>query len=147
LDSLNIGKFMGIEVALGLFAGAASTIALLIWRRNRRIVRRLANLAAKCDQAESDKASLIRTFSIRNSEEDERFSRLEHDVKSSLGVILGFSSLLRELVEQNPGTAPLPLKSINGIHQAATKILGTIDAAAKNRNSRDSQTIMVDGKI
>lgn len=138
---------MRIEVpALGLFATAASTIALLSCLRNRKIERRLADLAAQRDQAESDKASLIRTLSSRKSEEDERFSHLEHDIKSSLGVILGFSSLLRELVERNPGTPPLPLKNINGIHQAATKILQTIDAAIRGRKSPDEQAAAMDGK-
>jgi signal transduction histidine kinase len=138
---------MQIEVAaLGVFAAAASTSALLSWRRNRGILRRLADLAAQCDQAESDKASLIQTLAIRNSEEDERICRLEHDIKSSLSVILGFSSLLREMVENDLRSPPLPLKNINAIHQAATKILKTIDAAVKGRNSPDGQPIIADRK-
>jgi signal transduction histidine kinase len=124
----------------------ASAIALLSWRRSRKIGRRLADLAAHCEKTESDKASLIRKLSVLDSEENERISRLEHDVKSSLGVILGFSSLLRELVERDPGTSPLPLKNINAIHQAATKILLTIDTAVKGRNSHESQEIVADGK-
>jgi signal transduction histidine kinase len=138
---------MWIELAaLGLGASAASTIALLLWRRNRKLLRRLEDLAIERDQAESDKASLLGTLSTRNSQEDQRICRLEHDVKSSLGVILGFSSLLREAVERDPGSSPLPLKNINAIHQAATKILQTIDVAVKDSNSHDGAAISVNGK-
>jgi hypothetical protein len=132
---------MRIEVVvLVLFAASASIIVFLSWRTNRKIVRRLAKLAEQCEKAESDKASLAQTLSLRESEENERIFRLEHDVKSSLGVILGFSSLLRELVEHDSGTPPVALKNINAIHQAATKILHTIDAAVKGRNSHEART-------
>jgi signal transduction histidine kinase len=127
-------------VLLGLFAAAASAIALLSLRRSRKLGRRVTDLAAQCAKAESDNASLIQTLSLLDSEENERISRLEHDVKSSLGVILGFSSLLRESVEQDPGTRPLPLKNINAIHQAATKILQVIDGAVEGRNSNQART-------
>jgi len=127
-------------VLLGLFAAAASAIALLSLRRSRKLGRRVTDLAAQCAKAESDKASLIRTLSILDSEENERISRLEHDVKSSLGVILGFSSLLRESVEQDSRITSLPIKNINAIHQAATKILQIIDAAVKVKNSHEART-------
>jgi signal transduction histidine kinase len=132
---------MRIEAVVSLFfATSASIIAFLSWRTNRKIVRRLAKLAEQCEKAESDKAILTRTLSLRESEENERIYRLEHDVKSSLGVILGFSSLLRESVEHDSGTHPVALKNINAIHQAATKILQTIDAAVKGRNSDQART-------
>jgi hypothetical protein len=132
---------MRIEaVVLLFFATSASIIAFLSWRTNRKIMRRLAKLAEQCEMAESENTSLTRTLSLRESEENERIYRLEHDVKSSLGVILGFSSLLRELVEHDSGTPPVALKNINAIHQAATKILQTIDAAVKARNSHEART-------
>ena len=127
-------------VLLTLFAAAASAIALLWWRRSRKLGRLVTDLAAQCAKAESDKASLTQALSVLDSEENERISRLEHDVKSSLGVILGFSSLLRESIEQDAGAPSLPLKSINAIHQAATRILQIIDAAVKGRNSHESRT-------
>jgi signal transduction histidine kinase len=141
-------EIVRIEVAfiLGCFTLAASTIAWLVWRTNRQIARRLADLAEQCEKAESDRAGLLRTLSLRDSEENERISRLEHDVKSSLGVILGFSSLLRESAEQDAGRSSLPLKNINAIHQAATKIVRIIDAAVQARNSRDGQAIIANGK-
>jgi signal transduction histidine kinase len=132
---------MRIEaVVLGFCATSASIIAFLSWRTNRKIARRLAKLAEQCAEAESAKASLTQTLSVRESEENERIFRLEHDVKSSLGVILGFSSLLRELVEHDSGTPPVALKNINAIHQAATKILQTIDEAVQGRNSHEART-------
>jgi signal transduction histidine kinase len=127
-------------VLLGLFAAAASAIALLSLLRSRKLGRRVIDLAAQCAKAESDNASLIRTLSSLDSEENDRISRLEHDVKSSLGVILGFSSLLRESVEKDPGTPSLPLKNINAIHQAATKILQIVDGAVEGRNSNHART-------
>src|SRR3984885_9888638 len=124
---------------LGLFAAAASAMALLSWRKNRNLARRLAALKAQCAEVESEKESLLRTLSALDGEENERIARLEHDVKSPLGVILGFSTLLRESVEQAPGTSSLPLKNINAIHQAATKILEIIDAAVHGRHSHESR--------
>ena len=138
---------MRIEVAaLGIFAGAASTVALLLWRKNREIVRRLADLGAERDRAESDKQSLARTLALRNGEEDERLFRLEHDIKSSLSIVLGFSALLRESAEQDPRTFPLPRKNIDAIHQAATKVLKTIDLAVKARNGQNGHEISTKGK-
>jgi signal transduction histidine kinase len=139
---------MRIEaVVLGLFAAAASTIALWSRRTNRRILRRIAELDEQREKAESDKASLTQALCLHESEENERISRLEHDIKSSLGVILGFSSLLRELVENDPKTPPLPLNSINGIQQAAKKILHTIEAAVEGKYShRDQDEAVVQGK-
>jgi signal transduction histidine kinase len=137
---------MRIEVViLGLFAVVVSTIALLSWRRNRKISRLIAVLTAQCDQAESEKASLIQALSAGDAEADERTARLEHDVKSPLGVILGFSALVRESLEHDP-RAVVPLKNISAIHQAATKILQIVDAAVKGRNSHEGQATISNGK-
>ena len=131
---------MRIDVMLlGLIAAAACAIALLSWRRSRKLAYRLTDLAAQCENAESDKARLEQALCILSTQENEWISRLEHDVKSSLSVILGFSSLLRDLVERDPGTHPLPLKNIRAIHQAATTILQTIDAAVKSRSSHEAR--------
>jgi signal transduction histidine kinase len=141
------GRFMRVEVAaLGIFAAAASTVAWLFWRRNRVIVRRLADLGAERDQADSDKQSLMRTIALRDGEEDERLFGLEHDIKSSLSIILGFSALLRESAEQDPRAFPFPLKNIDAIHQAATKVLNTIHLAVEARKGQNGQAIGVRGK-
>jgi signal transduction histidine kinase len=138
---------MRIEITiLGCLAAAASAIACWLWQTKRKIVQRLVDLTAQCEKAESDKAGLMRALSLRSHEETERISRLEHDVKSPLGVILGFSTLLMEAVEQDPRERPLPLKNIQAIRQAATKILQIVDAAVQGTNSRASQDLVVDGK-
>ena len=135
---------MRIELTiLGCLAAAASAIACSLWRTKRKIMHRLVDLTAQCEKAESDKAGLMRALSLRAHEETERISRLEHDVKSSLGVILGFSTLLMEAVEQDPRDRPLPLKNIQAIRQAAEKILQIVDAAVQ---ARASQGLVVDGK-
>jgi hypothetical protein len=51
-----------------------------------------------------------------------------------------------EAVEQNQGDRSLPLKNIQAIRQAATKILQIVDAAVQGTNSRASQDLVVDGK-
>jgi signal transduction histidine kinase len=140
------GQFMRIEVvALGLIATTGSLIAALAWWKSQGIARRLADVAAQRDRAESDRATLLGTLSSRNRAENERIYRLEHDIKSSLGVILGFSALLREKVEDDPAS-PLPLKNIDAIHQAATKILKTIEGAVADANAPVSQTTVANGK-
>ena len=131
---------MRMDVSLlGLFAAGSTTIALLSWWKNRSLGRRVADLKAQYAEVESEKAGLLRTIAAQENEENQRIARLEHDVKSPLGVILGFSALLRESVEQAPGTSSLPLKNINAIHQAATKILEIIDAAVQGRHTHDSR--------
>jgi hypothetical protein len=54
-------------------------------------------------------------------------------LKSPLGVILGFSMLLREYLEgRSEDLPPLPLRSINGIDQAAQKMVRIIESAAES---------------
>ncbi len=138
---------MRIEITiLGCLAAAASAIACSLWQTKRKIVLRLVRLTAQCEKAESDKAGLIQALSVRASEETERISRLEHDIKSPLGVILGFSTLLLEAAEQDQGDRPLPLKNIQAIRQSATKILQIVDALVQGTNSRASQDVLVNGK-
>jgi signal transduction histidine kinase len=129
------------EVALAAVAAAASIIALRWWRVNRAIAQRLA-------KAESDKARLEQALALREREENERICRLEHDLKSPLGAILGFSSLLGEFAEQNHGKLPpVPLKSISGIQQAARKMLQTIEAAVDRKYShQDREETVAQGK-
>jgi len=77
-------------------------------------------------------AESAKALAARDTEHNERISRLEHDLKSPLGAILGFSTLLRELVHENLQEAPpAVLRSVNGIDQAARKMLQIIEAASK----------------
>jgi signal transduction histidine kinase len=98
-------------IILGFWAAAASAVALLGWRKNERLRTEL---------------------SAREDLERERISRFEHDLKSPLGVILGFSMLLREFVDgHTEDFPPLTLRSINGIDQAAQKMVRIIESAAE----------------
>jgi signal transduction histidine kinase len=118
-------------VILGLLAASATAIALFLWRGNVTLHSRLAEVAARCEQADSENERLRSALSAREAQERGRIFRLEHDLKSPLGVILGFSMLLREYIEgQSEGPPPLPLRSINGIDQAAQKMVRIIESAA-----------------
>jgi signal transduction histidine kinase len=119
-------------VSSGLLAAAACGVAHHFWRRSRRIAGQAADL--------------VQALAAREMEHNQRILRLEHDLKSPLGVILGFSTLLRELMHDNLKEAPpAVLKSMNGIDQAARKMLQIIEAAAGARNSHvDRQEAVVE---
>jgi signal transduction histidine kinase len=120
-------------VILGLLAAAASAIALLLWRSKVKLHARLAELVEHCETADSENERLRSDLSTREDQERGRIGRLEHDLKSPLGVILGFSMLLREYLEgRSEDLPPLPLRSINGIDQAAQKMVRIIESAAES---------------
>lgn len=112
----------------GLLAAAACIVAF----RSRRTVREMAR--------RSDE--LVQALAARDTEHHHRILRLEHDLKSPLGAILGFSTLLRELLQDDVKTAPpAVLKSVNGIGQAARKMLQIVEAAgASNSDSGVEET-------
>ena len=115
-----------VNVVLGLFAAAASAIAFLLWRGKVSLRTRLVAL-------DSENERLRNVLSARKDQGNARILRLEHDLKSPLGVILGFSMLLREYVEEHPAGPPaLPLRSINGIDQAARKMLRIVESASQS---------------
>jgi signal transduction histidine kinase len=120
-------------VILGLLAAAASAIALLLWRGKGKLHARLADLVEHCEAADLENERLRSDLSTREDQERGRIGRLEHDLKSPLGVILGFSMLLREYLEgRSEDLPPLPLRSINGIDQAAQKMVRIIESAAES---------------
>jgi signal transduction histidine kinase len=120
-------------VILGLLAAAASAIALLLWRSKGKLHARLADLVEHCEAADLENERLRTDLSAREDQERERIVGLEHDLKSPLGVILGFSMLLREYLEgRSEDLPPLPLRSINGIDQAAQKMVRIIESAAES---------------
>lgn len=101
-------------ISLGVVAAASAALAFYFWRANVGLKNAL--LALKSD-------------------ENERISRLEHDLRSPLGALRGFSTLLREYVEKHSEALPaFPLKHVNGIDQAAHKILQIIEIAAEKEN-------------
>jgi signal transduction histidine kinase len=84
-------------------------------------------------------------LAARDIEHDQRILRVEHDLKSPLGAILGFSTLLRESVHEHLQEAPPSvLKSVNGIDQAARKILRIIEAAGARNSYSDRQEAVIE---
>jgi signal transduction histidine kinase len=123
-------------VILGLLAAAASAIAVLLWRSKVSLQARLAELVEHCQTADSENERLRSALAAREDQECGRIFRLEHDLKSPLGVILGFSRLLRECLEgHSEDFPPLALRSINGIDQAAQRMVRIIESAAEGAPS------------
>ena len=88
---------------------------------------------------DSENKRLRSALAAREDHESARILRLEHDLKSPLGVILGFCMLLREYVEEHPADLPpLPLRSINGIDQAAKKMVRIVESAAQDSGFHSS---------
>jgi signal transduction histidine kinase len=119
-------------IILGVWGAAASAAAWRLWRDKLGLLTRLQGLAADCEKAGSENQRLQTALSAHESLENGRLSRLEHDLKSPLGVILGYSMLLREFVQgRSDGLPALPLRSVDGIDQAAKKMVQIIEAAAR----------------
>jgi K+-sensing histidine kinase KdpD len=95
------------------------------------LLARLHELGEHCEKADSENECLRNALSAREDQERARILRLEHDLKSPLGVILGFSMLLREYLEEHSAIlSPSAARSINGIDQAAQKMVRIIESAA-----------------
>jgi signal transduction histidine kinase len=112
-------------VALGVLAATAAAMDLYLWRR-------LATLAGRCERAESEKTALQSALSALKSDENGRILRLEHDLRSPLGVIRGFSRLLTEFADKHRDDLPgFPVRTVSGIDQAAQKMLQIVEDAAE----------------
>ena len=134
-------------LTLGIVAAVTSAMALCFWRASAGLTRKLAALTARCEGAISDKAALPNEVSALENEDNGRISRLEHDLRSPLGVIRGFSMLLREFVDNNAQELPeFPLRAVNGIDQAAQRMLQIIEAAAGEPAPRDRKQALVPGE-
>ena len=130
----NSRQLMCISTAI-LALGSSALIGWLVWARVK-LLRRLDRLNQQYEQAELEKSHLHQVFASRASEEVERFARLEHDLRSSISVIVGFSSLLREFAEKSQNEQPaLLLKGSSAIHQAAEKSLRILDAAVTSEQA------------
>jgi signal transduction histidine kinase len=112
------------------------------------LLARLHELVEHCEKADSENERLRNALSAREDRERARILRLEHDLKSPLGVILGFSMLLREYLEEHSAALPpLPARSINGIDQAAQKMVRIIESAADSTASHmNSEQALVEEK-
>jgi signal transduction histidine kinase len=121
------------------------SIAFLAWERNK-LLRRLGELANKCQDAKIENSRLEGAISLHNRDEVEGISQLEHDLRSSISVIAGFSALLHESFENDSKPQhPFLLKAAGGIHQATAKCLQILDAAAAGEYLREpSQSLTVE---
>ena len=90
------------------------------------------SLLARVAGLDSENQRLRSALTACKDRESGQICRLEHDLKSPLGVILGFSTLLREYLEGHSEDLCLKFlsRSINGIDLAARKMVQIIEAAA-----------------
>lgn len=132
---------------LGIVAVAASAMDLYLWRTSANLARRVAALKGRCECAESEKRALESALASLKSEENNRISRLEHDLRSPLGVIRGFSTLLKEFVENHAQDLPkFPLRTVNGIDQAVERMLRIIEADTDGEAPRSREDALVQGE-
>jgi len=136
---------MGI-LAFILALVSAILIALLLWERIK-LLRRVAEMIEQCEKTERERSQTTQTLMSRDRDETERLARLEHDLRSSLSVIVGFSSVLVETLQKDlMNQSMLLLKSANAIHQSATKSLKIIEAVALGEYSpRRTEQITKEG--
>jgi signal transduction histidine kinase len=83
---------------------------------------------AELVQSAAEKARLKQELALRDTQQAEKLTRLEHDLRSSLTGIVGFSSLLKETLQDSDRDTSV-LKSAAAIHLSATRTLAIIDAA------------------
>jgi len=128
------GAIMSLVSAIFDLA-AVLVIAVLVWDR-AKLSRRLAELSDRCQTAQLENSRLDQTRSASEAAEMERFLRLEHDLRSTISVIAGFSALIRESVEKDPSPSPLLLlKGANAIQQSTAKAVRILEAAAQDNPS------------
>jgi signal transduction histidine kinase len=135
---------MGLASASFDLAGGL-IIALFVWDRTK-LNRRLADLSARWEQAQLENSRLGQALSARESGEMERFSRLEHDLRSTISVITGFSALIKESLEQAAGPSPLLLlKSANAIQESATKALRILEDTGRYGPTEERKGLVLEG--
>jgi signal transduction histidine kinase len=135
---------MGTSSAILALASATLT-AVSLWGRIR-IGRCLAELTRRCEETESERSRLEQALAACEAEHGEHLARLEHDLRSSISVIVGFSAILIEQAEGDRSVQPaLVLKSASAIQQSAQKSLRILDAAAEMEPGKHRrQTVAVE---
>jgi K+-sensing histidine kinase KdpD len=118
------------NVILGLWAGAASICAAYFWRAKAILQNRLLDSTDYGKKVDSENQRLVDVVSAHKHREQLRIARLEHDLKSPLCVVLGFSTLLRESLETpRQDSSHRLLSCVSGIDQAARKMVQIIESA------------------
>lgn len=95
-----------------------------------RFRKRIAGQVAQLEQIESEKKRLEEALASSDADGKQRLARLEHDLRSSLSVAVGFASILIEQAEKQSYLEPsLILKSAVAIQKAVRKSLQILDSA------------------
>jgi signal transduction histidine kinase len=133
-----------IGISSAIFALASATLTgFCLWGRIS-IGRRLVVLAGRYKQAESERSRFEQRLAACEAEHGQHLGRLEHDLRSSIGVIVGFSSILIEQAEGDRGVQPsLVLKSARAIQQSAQKSLRILEAAAELEPGKNHRQVAV----
>ena len=134
-------------VYFSAIAGVIAAVAVVFFLRERkRLLQSSAELLRRCEKAELERAMLEDALSRGEREHAERFSRLEHDLRSSISIAVGFASLLKESVSKDSEPQPyLLLKSANGILESISRSLKILDAAAPDSESREEAALFKKG--
>lgn len=124
---------MQAETAIAAaLATVASAVAVFLGRSKVRLSANVSELAEHREKANVEHRRLTSALAAQQNQERGRIARLEHDLKSPLGVVLGFSRLLREYLEQHhQDLSPLPLTCMDGIDQAAQKMMQIVESASE----------------
>jgi signal transduction histidine kinase len=138
-----------MEIAAAILVLISAALVAFLLKARIKLLKRIAELTQQCDKAQLEISQLRQAVSLRDREESDRFSRLEHDLRSSLSGIVGFSSLLKESLEKDskPETLLL-LKSTQAIQQSAAKTLSILEAAAASGRytQHHGEKLAVEGK-
>jgi signal transduction histidine kinase len=135
-----------ISISSAILALSLATLTgFSLWGRIR-IARRLEALARHCEKVESERSRLEEALVSSEAEHGERFAHLEHDLRSTISVIVGFASILAEQADGDRAPQPsLVLKSASAIQQSAQKSLRILDAADLEPGERRRQPVAVEG--
>jgi|HubBroStandDraft_1064217.scaffolds.fasta_scaffold343563_2 hypothetical protein len=123
---------------------AALVAVLLVWDRIK-LKRRCAELIRRCEEVQLENLRLHQALSVRESGEVERLSRLEHDLRSTISVINGFSALIQESAEKDLSPSPsFLLKGASAIQQSTAKALRILEAAGQDQHTEQRKGLALE---
>lgn len=137
-----------MRFSLAILTLSAVGVAGFLFRSRLMLRRRISELVDRCQKAELEKSRLEQMLSATECADMDRFGRLEHDLRSTISVITGFSALMKESVEKDalPQAATL-LKGVSAIQQSASKALLILDIAGEKDDAwRREQGLRLQGK-
>lgn len=139
---------------------SAVGIAGVLFLSRLKMRRQTAELVDRCEKAELEMSRLEQLLSTSvpigasyglgasDGLDMDHFGRLEHDLRSTLSVIAGFSALIKESAEKEElPQAEMLLKGASAIQQSASKALRILDTAAEENDARRlDQGLRLQGK-